>query len=560
MSAVVQATCPGCKKTLRIPADWIQQSIRCKYCGLVMQAKTSTAAAPATAERAAPPPLPTAKRPSAPPPIPGAKAPSARTATNGHAQTAANGIDPFADLDVTTEAAPVAPSRRRRKKGVSWVGPAIVLGVLILAGTAVALSWSRIAALLSPSSATPIDDPPAEDPKNFSKPASTAKSGNPMLDTSPLPRRALLISLHNYLYANPIHFGPPGPDPFGTSNILGLVNKLSSILHIPRNQMAYLSDMPPGADAKPPLKAVIEKTVASFLADSRAQDRVMLFFVGHSIEIEEHLYLVPIEGELKNPDKAKLIPLTWFYDELSKCKARQKVLVLDVNRYNPTGGIERPISGSLSAKCEAQLKSPPPGVQVWCSCSKEQESFETDRAPMGVFLERLAHVLNTPKEQGGYQGTIVRGSDPLPIEKLNELVDAGIKKELQPMKLAQTPFVAGKEPADGAAFDAKEPAAPSPTIFNPVAAGLAGGEKNAQLVKSVLSEIGTPPVKASKRDTAIRFEVLPPFEPRKMEAYVAPVNKDDEFQKAIHEAARDPLGADAGSAAGRPEGRRRQVS
>ena len=34
MAAVIQATCPGCKKMLRIPSDWIQQAIRCKHCGL----------------------------------------------------------------------------------------------------------------------------------------------------------------------------------------------------------------------------------------------------------------------------------------------------------------------------------------------------------------------------------------------------------------------------------------------------------------------------------------------------------------------------------------------
>src|SRR5690348_9755956 len=39
MSAVVQATCPGCKKVLRIPADWLNQTFRCKYCRTVIQAR-----------------------------------------------------------------------------------------------------------------------------------------------------------------------------------------------------------------------------------------------------------------------------------------------------------------------------------------------------------------------------------------------------------------------------------------------------------------------------------------------------------------------------------------
>ena len=36
--AVVQAvlaTCPGCNKTLRIRADWVQQPMKCKHCGTI---------------------------------------------------------------------------------------------------------------------------------------------------------------------------------------------------------------------------------------------------------------------------------------------------------------------------------------------------------------------------------------------------------------------------------------------------------------------------------------------------------------------------------------------
>src|SRR5439155_25400860 len=44
MTQVVQAKCPGCQRVLRIPADWMQASMRCKHCGLVFQAKPKLAA------------------------------------------------------------------------------------------------------------------------------------------------------------------------------------------------------------------------------------------------------------------------------------------------------------------------------------------------------------------------------------------------------------------------------------------------------------------------------------------------------------------------------------
>lgn len=39
MAQVVQACCPGCKESLRIPADWLNRTMRCKHCGLMFQAR-----------------------------------------------------------------------------------------------------------------------------------------------------------------------------------------------------------------------------------------------------------------------------------------------------------------------------------------------------------------------------------------------------------------------------------------------------------------------------------------------------------------------------------------
>ncbi len=45
MPQVLQAKCPGCNKVLRIPADWVNQSIRCKHCGMIVQVKSKPAPA-----------------------------------------------------------------------------------------------------------------------------------------------------------------------------------------------------------------------------------------------------------------------------------------------------------------------------------------------------------------------------------------------------------------------------------------------------------------------------------------------------------------------------------
>src|SRR5438128_2681323 len=39
MSHVIQAKCPHCSNVLRIPADWLDKAMRCKFCKNTFQAK-----------------------------------------------------------------------------------------------------------------------------------------------------------------------------------------------------------------------------------------------------------------------------------------------------------------------------------------------------------------------------------------------------------------------------------------------------------------------------------------------------------------------------------------
>ncbi len=44
--AMHQTKCPGCKRALRVPADWLTRSLRCTGCGIVMQARRPASAWP----------------------------------------------------------------------------------------------------------------------------------------------------------------------------------------------------------------------------------------------------------------------------------------------------------------------------------------------------------------------------------------------------------------------------------------------------------------------------------------------------------------------------------
>ncbi len=264
------------------------------------------------------------------------------------------------------------------------------------------------------------------------------------------------------------------------------------------------------------MKPVIEKTLTDFLDESRPQDRHhgLLHRPRRWPLTANEMYLAPIEGELNNA--ATLIPLKWVYEQMAKCPARQKVLVVDVNRLNPGHGLERPNGGPMDPKEDAALNAPPPGVQVWTACTAGQQSYELDDALMGLFLDELDTALVTDEKSKGLKDKIQHPEDPLPMERLRDLVNAGMKRELSDFKLEQTSRLSGEEAKDGAPYDKSAPPAPAIVLATPPKGDSAGK------VQSVLNEIGVPPLKPSRvDDTGVHLKDLPPFPMDKMNDYPA---------------------------------------
>ncbi len=512
MASVVQATCPGCKRTLRIPADWSSKAIRCKHCGAILQSKPS-AVRPAPPARTSPPTA--APVPKAAPAIAAVVYPKAAVAVAVPVVATSAPGGEFETFD-DGSTSPARPPRPRRGAGRAWwIGPAVAATILLVAGIAALIAWPYVSGALFPK-ATTADA--GSDPKNPDLTAGSAGKSNPKDSARPLdgakggqafPRRALVISVHNYLYANPVHAGMPISN---ARNIPNFLDALNRGLHIPMMEMAQLSDGAATGKARSPMKAVIEKSLTDFLDDSRPQDRILVFFIGHGVAIDGQMYLAPIEGELNNA--ATLIPLKWVYEQMAKCPARQKVLVMDVNRLNPGHGLERPNGGPMDPKEDAALNAPPPGVQVLSACIANQQSYELDDAPMGLFLDELDTALVTDEKNKGVKDKIQHPEDPLPMERLRDLVNAGMKRELSEFKLQQTSRLAGDESKDGAPYDKSAPAAPAIVLATPVKNG------SPKEIQSVLAEIGVPSIKPSRDDMGVRFdEVLPPFPPEKMKDY-----------------------------------------
>ena len=122
-----------------------------------------------------------------------------------------------------------------------------------------------------------------------------------------------------------------------------------------------------------------------------------------------------------------------------------------------------------------------------------------------------------------------RPDESIPVEKLNELVTAGMKDELANFKVTQTPRLTGNEKEGGAAFDPKAAMPPEPKV-----AEGKNNQTNIKLIRDVLDEIRTPPVKGAALEAAIKFEMLPPFSEKAMKNYDPDVKS--ELEAPINEA------------------------
>lgn len=577
MTQVVQAKCPFCQNVLRIPADWLNQAMRCKFCKQVIQARgpLSGAPAPAPAPAVAISSAEEAQAAFAAPAVAVASAPLAKARTAG---------DPFT-FDAGHEPAPVATGPYRRKKGKGL----LIATMLLLSLTTVAVlmiiflgpqlrdlfagkvrenpvaqngdkgappeAGDKTPSTTDKSNAdkskktknpTPVTDKTGDKtPETDKTPeadknsvAQTDKSKTPEMDKRPVvpksdgvkppekkpgpnktpknqelfPRRALLINVNNYWLLNSVHYGSAQSAGYPGSSTSVLASRMSNApMYFPATQVAELSDS--AASPVVPQKAVIEEAISQFCNTSREQDRLVLIFAGHAIDIEKEAYLIPYEG-LKDDPKT-LIPLSWVYDKLAKCKARQKIFVLDAFRDPTARGFELPGTGAMSEDFEAKLHNPPPGVQVWSACVKDQSSIEFDRG--SIFMQSLCNALQ--ERLGGFASP----QDEIPVEALLPKVNQRMKELLSKTKREQVSRLSGKESEGGAAYNAAE-ALPPQLAFRAHAGPTGEDKASGALVNNIMGEMKQiPPMKSSLRAymSTLRAESMPPFHKKVMDFYTA---------------------------------------
>jgi hypothetical protein len=604
---VVKAECPGCHKSLKIPANWISEPMKCKHCGLVFQAKAPQASAakhssrpaPLLSKPFAPPPGVAMGIPAGPPAIPTARPASPITAGIPTAAPVGVPVGGIVAGVPTAAAVPVGlpgspksyPGAPRRSRG-AMQKLVFLLVFLVGLGSIGLVMYYMVPGLngevtgavanvdtekdtgatktepSSPETMPPTIAPPTSQksvtrskptqgifdqtrrtlpepstrPRVITRPEEPPKPKEPIKETRPIfkpkeemkkpaepdpdtpkppppvetvgvpkgsyPRRLLAISVNNYPYANPVSYGA------NDRAMENVIRQFAELMKVPDDQVMLLSDrgqIPLSAAKVPPAKEVIEQVMTDFLAKSRAQDHIMLLFVGHCIEIEDTPYLVPLEGEKDNKDS--LIPLDSVYAKLAACPAQQKVLILDVCRYDPGRGEERGTVAAMGEKTDAMLAKPPKGVQVLTACVAGQKSLEmSDRLTSSGLIDGgiLLNQIPIIRAAGGLRGVTQKPDDPFPLDELMIKFKSGTSAMAKAfLRQEQTPRLSG-EPTKTLPFDAK--LALPPTVVAKMPERFAKGVVNgADLQKLFEFTNKIPAVKESDKGKPFRVESLPPY-------------------------------------------------
>ena len=567
MSQVVQAKCPHCQNMLRIPTEWIARPMKCKHCSQIFQAMLK-APSPAPA-----PQIPPAKKPAQP--------------VNVATKTPLPPMLPPGHPGLQFENAAGRPASTRRKSGL-WKGllllvvvSALAAGVFLYARPHLSNLFAtkgddeqkriaegkkdkvepipkiepkeepkkelpkaepKIEPKVEPKKEPPKVEPkiepkvePKKEPPKVEPKIEPKKKDPPPVAAGLFPRRALLINISNYVLFNPLQYGRSREDGKGNNKFPGsstgvLTDTLTRApLNIPATQITELSDT--GRNAFSTSKSVLENAIADFTETSRDQDRILILFTGHAIEIEKEAYLIPVEGS--RDDVKTLIPLSWVYDKLAKCKARQKLLILDVFRYPPARGEELPGTGDMTEDFDAKLLAPPAGVQVWASCIKEQKSIELESG--SAFMTALCTALQ--ERLPGIQ----EPTDPLPLEHLVPKVNQKLKDMVAPQKVEQLSRLSGTHVEEGGtAYDPNVPLPPKLALK----ATATGGESGAGLdvVRSIMDEINQlPPARSTQKP--LEATSLPTFSAKVLDAYKADYKSWTELEDMAKDKEKYPLRA-----------------
>ena len=196
----------------------------------------------------------------------------------------------------------------------------------------------------------------------------------------------------------------------------------------PKDRLLVLTD--DGDKDKCPTYANIHSWLASYLAQAEDDDTVFVYFAGHGREQGGKAYLLPCDATLQTVHVTG-IPVSYLQELLDRCKARQKVLVLDACHSGAGRDVAAMSTGMLSELSGSK------GIYTITSCDAAELSHEWGEKKHGVFSYFLS--------EGLAGGCAPDGRNRVTGEALYEWVYDRVRSWAREHRCTQTPkrFAAG---------------------------------------------------------------------------------------------------------------------
>ncbi len=367
---------------------------------------------------------------------------------------------------------PKISAKRRYKKSNNTLKLVVMasLGVLLCAGVAAGVifmdKWGPLVGI-KPKAKPPETEstaPGAAPTKSGTTPGGTANI------STPYPRRMLFVGITKYLYCNTLNGGVNGGingNGRGRSEFAEAAKQLALQFRVPtdkdNNQLFVLTDadgkVGSGTAVRPMLREVVLDTVKRFAESSRGQDRVVFYFGGHATMKDGKAYLVPVEGDLNEPES--LVSLDDYFAVLKECPAQQKVAIFDVCRANTDGNVVRPGSEPMGEELEKALLAPPPGanIQAITACSAGQNAAELAQSDGEHYAgSAFLNALRVAAKAKNWSKA-AKHDDPIPVNVWIDAVKPILADYVGSKMTAPVPKLGGGELVNAVAFNGDEAAA-----------------------------------------------------------------------------------------------------
>ncbi|MCS7305858.1 MAG: protein kinase [Thermoguttaceae bacterium] len=176
----------------------------------------------------------------------------------------------------------------------------------------------------------------------------------------------------------------------------------------------------------------LEQAIPGFLSRTSADSLVIVYFAGHAfVGPDGKVYLAP-----KNFDSRRVtltgLALQWLVEELEKCSAKEKWLLLDACQESPSHGLQQPSTAEMIRTIKLpQTRGIFRTITGIASCREGQKGYFWPEKGHSVFAHALAEAFSTKADKNR--------DGQLEVTELSQFLELSMAAASQALAKTQTP-------------------------------------------------------------------------------------------------------------------------